>query len=116
MTETQATAPANRISAFLLMIVFITLALSFAALIFAVYILEQNTEAEAAWILTLLGFIGVGNINLRTVPNKEKNLKAEDRCPPSDNDDRVQEMRLQERQRIPARRLHIQRRRKLPKM
>jgi hypothetical protein len=61
MTETQATNPATRISAFLLTIVFITLALSFAALIFAVYIMEQKVvEAETAWILILLGFLGVG--------------------------------------------------------
>jgi hypothetical protein len=39
------------------MVVFVTLALSFAALIFAVNILDQNTEA--AWILILLGFLGV---------------------------------------------------------
>jgi hypothetical protein len=59
MTETQGTAPTARISAFLLTIVFITLALSFAALIFAVYIMEQPAEAETAWILILLGFLGV---------------------------------------------------------
>jgi hypothetical protein len=59
MSETQATAPTARISAFLLTVVFITLALSFAALIFAVYIMEQNAEVEAAWILILLGFLGV---------------------------------------------------------
>jgi len=59
VAETQGTAPTARISAFLLTIVFITLALSFAALIFAVYILDQSTEAEAAWILIILGFLGV---------------------------------------------------------
>jgi multidrug transporter EmrE-like cation transporter len=57
MTETKASAPTARISTFILMIVFVTLALSFAALIFAVNILDQNTEA--AWILILLGFLGV---------------------------------------------------------
>jgi multidrug transporter EmrE-like cation transporter len=55
--ETKASAPTARISTFILMVVFVTLALSFAALIFAVNILDQNTEA--AWILILLGFLGV---------------------------------------------------------
>jgi len=57
MAETKTSAPTARISTFILMIVFVTLALSFAALIFAVNILDQNTEA--AWILILLGFLGV---------------------------------------------------------
>lgn len=56
MSEAQAT-PTARISSFVLLVVFITLALSFVALIFAVNILEQNTET--AWILLLLGFFGV---------------------------------------------------------
>lgn len=57
MSETQASAPTVKISAFLLIVVFITLALSFAALIFAIYVFEQNLEA--AWILMALGFMGV---------------------------------------------------------
>jgi hypothetical protein len=57
MAETQASAPTTRISTFILMVVFVTLALSFAALIFAVSILDQNPDA--AWILVLLGFLGV---------------------------------------------------------
>jgi len=57
MSQTNASAPTTRISAFLLIVVFVTLALSFVALIFAVYALDQNTEA--AWVLMLLGFIGV---------------------------------------------------------
>ena len=57
MTETKASAPTTRISSFVLMVVFVVLALSFAALIFGVNILEQNSEAS--WILMLLGFFGV---------------------------------------------------------
>ena len=57
MSQTQTSAPTARISAFLLMVVFITLALSFAALIFAAYALDTNSEA--AWVLILLGFLGV---------------------------------------------------------
>ena len=57
MSQTNASAPTTRISAFLLMVVFVTLALSFVALIFAAYALDQNTEA--AYVLMLLGVIGV---------------------------------------------------------
>lgn len=57
MNQTNATAPTKSISNFLLMIVFVTLALSFVALIFGVYVLDQNTET--AWVLMLLGFLGV---------------------------------------------------------
>jgi len=57
VTETKASAPTTRISSFVLMVVFVVLALSFAALIFGVNILEQNSEAS--WILMLLGFFGV---------------------------------------------------------
>ena len=57
MSGTQATAPTARISTFLLLVVFLTLALSFVALIFGATVVEQNTEAS--WVLLLLGFVGV---------------------------------------------------------
>jgi len=57
MSQTQASTPTTRISAFLLMVVFVTLALSFAALIFAAYALDTNSEA--AWVLVILGLLGV---------------------------------------------------------
>ena len=57
MSGTHASAPAARISTFLLMVVFITLALSFVALVFGISILDQNSEAS--WLLLLLGFLGV---------------------------------------------------------
>lgn len=57
MSGTQATAPIARISTFLLLVVFLTLALSFVALIFGATVVEQNTEAS--WVLLLLGFLGV---------------------------------------------------------
>ena len=57
MSETSSTTTPTRISSFVLMVVFVTLALSLAALIFAVSVLDQNEEA--AWILLLLGFLGV---------------------------------------------------------
>ena len=57
MSGTHAEAPTARISTFLLMVVFITLALSFVALVFGISILDQNSEAS--WLLLLLGFLGV---------------------------------------------------------
>jgi hypothetical protein len=57
MSETQASGPTARISGFVIMVVFICLALSFAALIYAVNIFDQSSEA--AWILLLMGFLGV---------------------------------------------------------
>lgn len=64
MSQTNASAPTTRISAFLLMVVSVTLALSLGAVIFAVYnldqynyVLSQNTEP---WlVLMLLGLIGL---------------------------------------------------------
>ena len=57
MSGTHASAPTARISTVLLMVVFITLALSFVALVFGISILDQNSEAS--WLLLLLGFLGV---------------------------------------------------------
>lgn len=57
MSETSASSTTTRISSFVLMVIFVTLALSLAAMIFAVSVLDQNTET--AWILLLLGFLGV---------------------------------------------------------
>lgn len=57
MSEASTSKTTTRISSFVLIVVFVTLALSLAALIFAVSFLDQN--AEAAWILLLLGFLGV---------------------------------------------------------
>ena len=57
MSGTHTSAPTARISTFLLMVVFITLALSFVALVFGISILDQNSETS--WLLLLLGFLGV---------------------------------------------------------
>ena len=57
MSRAKASTPTARISSFVLIVVFVTLALSFVALIFAINILEQNMEAAS--ILLLLGFLGV---------------------------------------------------------
>jgi cation transport ATPase len=60
MRHTTSAAPTARISSFVIMVVFVTLALSLAALIFGAYMFGEETQTapEAAWILLLLGFLG----------------------------------------------------------
>jgi hypothetical protein len=57
MGETSRSTTTARISSFVLMVVLVTLALSLVALMFGVSVLDQNSEA--AWILVLIGFLGV---------------------------------------------------------
>ncbi len=57
MSGTSQSTTATRISSFMLMVVLVTLALSLVALIFGVSVLDQNSEA--AWVLVLVGFLGV---------------------------------------------------------
>jgi len=57
MSKTEGTAPTTRISSFLLLVVFVTLALSFVALIFGISTIDQSSEAAS--VLLLLGFLGV---------------------------------------------------------
>jgi hypothetical protein len=57
MGETSKSTTTTRISSFVLMVVLVTLALSLVALMFGVSVLDQNSEA--AWILVLIGFLGV---------------------------------------------------------
>jgi hypothetical protein len=59
MSGTKTTSQTARISTFLLMVVFLTLALSFIALIFGLYIFYQNEDLQASGLLMLLGFLGV---------------------------------------------------------
>ncbi len=58
MSETTSAAPTARISSFVIMVVFVTLALSLAALIFAVSLFQDPNSLESAWTLLLLGFLG----------------------------------------------------------
>jgi cation transport ATPase len=57
MTQTSPTPTANKISSFVLTVVFVLLVLSLAALIFGATVLEENVEAAS--ILLVLGFLGV---------------------------------------------------------
>jgi hypothetical protein len=58
MSETTSAAPTARISSFVIMVVFVTLALSLGALIFAVSLFQYPNSLESAWTLLLLGFLG----------------------------------------------------------
>ena len=57
MTEAQASGPTPRVSSSVIIAVFLALALSFIALIYALSILDQ--DYEAASIFLVLGFLGV---------------------------------------------------------
>jgi hypothetical protein len=57
MSANSQSTTATRISSFMLMVVLVTLALSLVALIFGASVLDQNSEA--AWVLVLIGFLGV---------------------------------------------------------
>jgi hypothetical protein len=57
MGERSQSTTTARISSFVLMVVLVTLVLSLVALIFGGYVLNENSEA--AWILVLIGFLGV---------------------------------------------------------
>ncbi|MGA3192295.1 MAG: hypothetical protein ABSD73_07255 [Candidatus Bathyarchaeia archaeon] len=57
MTETQASSPTPRIASSVMIAVFLALALSFVALIYALSILDQ--DYETASIFLIMGFLGV---------------------------------------------------------
>ncbi|MGB8781411.1 MAG: hypothetical protein WCD81_12285 [Candidatus Bathyarchaeia archaeon] len=57
MTETQASGPTPRIASSVIIAVFLALALSFIALIYALSILDQ--DIETASIFLIMGFLGV---------------------------------------------------------
>jgi ribosomal protein L40E len=57
MTEESQAKTTARISSFVLVVVFITLALSLVALILATTILGENSDA--AWIMFVMGLLGV---------------------------------------------------------
>jgi len=59
MSGTKSTPQTVRISTFLLMVVFITLALSFVAMVFGLYVFYQTEDLQTSGLLILLGFLGV---------------------------------------------------------
>jgi cation transport ATPase len=79
MSGTSATTT-TKISSFVLLVVFITLALSLVALIFSVTIIGQNSDA--AWILLALGLLGVAISTYVLVETRRRLSKLKIIVPP----------------------------------
>jgi amino acid transporter len=80
MSETSASTTTTRISSFVLLVVFITLALSLLALIFSVSIIGENSDA--AWIMLLLGLLGVAMSTYVLVQTRRRLSKLKIVVPP----------------------------------
>jgi cation transport ATPase len=80
MSESSASTTTTRIPSFVLMVVFVTLVLSLAALIFGATVLEQNTEAAS--ILLLLGVLGVALSTYVLFQTRRRLLKLRIIVPP----------------------------------
>jgi hypothetical protein len=79
MSGTSATTT-TKISSFVLLVVFITLALSLVALIFSVTIIGENSDA--AWILLALGLLGVAISTYVLVETRRRLSKLKIIVPP----------------------------------
>lgn len=71
---------ASRISSFVLLVVFITLALSLVAIIFSVTLMEEN--ANEAWIMLVLGLMGFGISTYVLVETRRRLSKLKIVVPP----------------------------------
>ena len=80
MTEASKSTTTTRISSFLLLVVFITLALSLVALILSVTIIGENSDA--AWVLLLLGLLGVAISTYVLVQTRRRLSKLKIVVPP----------------------------------
>jgi len=80
MSETSSATTTTKISSFVLLVVFITLALSLVALIFSVTIIGQNSDA--AWILLALGLLGVALSTYVLVETRRRLSKLKIIVPP----------------------------------
>ena len=80
MTQASGSTTATRISSFLLLVVFITLALSLVALILSVTIIGENSDA--AWVLLLLGLLGVAISTYVLVQTRRRLSKLKIVVPP----------------------------------
>jgi hypothetical protein len=80
MTEASASTTTTRISSFLVLVVFITLALSLVALILSVTIIPENSDA--AWILLVLGLLGVAISTYVLVQTRRRLSKLKIVVPP----------------------------------
>jgi hypothetical protein len=79
MSGTSSTTT-TKISSFVLLVVFITLALSLVALIFSVTIIGENSDA--AWILLALGLLGVAISTYVLVETRRRLSKLKIIVPP----------------------------------
>ena len=75
-----STSTTSRISSFVILVVFITLALSLVALVFSVTIMEENSDA--AWIMLVLGLLGVGISTYVLVESRRRLSKLKLVIPP----------------------------------
>jgi hypothetical protein len=80
MSETSSATTTTKISSFVLLVVFITLALSLVALIFSVTIIGENSDA--AWILLALGLLGVAISTYVLVETRRRLSKLKIVIPP----------------------------------
>lgn len=80
MTTASGSTTTTRISSFLLLVVFITLALSLVALILSVTIIGENSDA--AWVLLLLGLLGVAISTYVLVQTRRRLSKLKIVVPP----------------------------------
>jgi len=80
MTVASGSTTTTRISSFLLLVVFITLALSLVALILSVTIIGENSDA--AWVLLLLGLLGVAISTYVLVQTRRRLSKLKIVVPP----------------------------------
>ena len=80
MTVASGSTTTTRISSFLLLVVFITLALSLVALILSVTIIGENSDA--AWVLLLLGLLGVAISTYVLVQTRRRLSKLKIVIPP----------------------------------
>jgi cation transport ATPase len=80
LSGTSSAATTTKISSFVLLVVFITLALSLVALIFSVTIIGENSDA--AWILLVLGLLGVAISTYVLVETRRRLSKLKIVVPP----------------------------------
>ena len=80
MGQTSASGTTARISSFVLLVVFITLALSLVALILSVSIIGENSDA--AWLLLVLGLLGVAISTYVLVETRRRISKLKIVVPP----------------------------------
>jgi len=74
------TSPAARVSSFVLLIIFVTLALALAALVFAIHL--YNTAPEVAIYWFLLGFIGLALSTYVLFQTRQRILRLRIETPP----------------------------------